>query len=130
MSLQLEADVLRRLDKILENACRSVGSSEKAQVESSLDSLDLSIRILTAIITKREGVLDRVTGRVPRVQELLEGDSLEDLAPSITFDKLASRLMKVMRTLKTPDHVSPDDEGGVVSRLRGNLALLFAKLAE
>merc|ERR1712113_428838 len=90
----------------------------------------MGLRILTTMITKRDGVLDRLTGRIPRVRELLEGESLEDLASPITFDMLISRLMKVMSSLKTPDHVSPDDEGSVVSRIRGNLALLFAKLAE
>merc|ERR1719231_572044 len=117
MSLKLEADVLRRLDKILEKDCRSIGSSENTHADSSLETLDLSLRILTAMITKRDGVLDRVTGRVPRVQELLEGDSIEELVPPIAFDKLIPRLMKVMGKLKTPEHISPDDEGSVVSRI-------------
>merc|ERR1711904_48106 len=104
--------------------CRVAGASESAQ-ESSLDTLDVALKILTAMVTKREGVLDRLTAKAPRVQELPEGvDSLEDLAPAIPFGKLISRMMKLMSALTPSAHVLPDEENTTRSRIRGNLALL------
>jgi hypothetical protein len=131
MSLELEKDILRRIDKILEHECRAVGTSDGSQQESALDTLDIALRILTAMVTKREGVLDRLTAKAPRVQELPEGvDSLEDLAPAIPFGKLISRMMKLMSALTPSGHVLPDEESSPKSRIRGNLALLFAKLVD
>jgi hypothetical protein len=131
MSVKLEMDILRRVDRILERECRRVGTSESTQQDALLESLDLALRILTALLTKRDGVLDRLSGKAPRVQELPEGvDSLSDLKPAVPFGKLVSRLLKLMSALKTKDHVSADDEGSTTSRIRGNLALLFAKLIE
>jgi len=131
MSLELEKDILRRIDKILEHECRAVGTPESSQQESALDTLDIALRILTAMVTKRDGVLDRLTAKAPRVQELPEGvDTLEDLAPAIPFGKLISRMMKLMSALTPNDHVLPDEESSPKSRIRGNLALLFAKLVD
>merc|ERR1712046_176133 len=109
MSLQMEVDILRRTDRILEHACRNVGASGNTDEDASLETLDLALRILTALITKREGVLDRLTAKAPRVQELPEGvDSLADLEPAIPFVKLIARLMKLIKTLKIDSHATPD----------------------
>jgi len=131
MSVKLEADILRRVDRILEHECRRVSPSENTNQDSSLETLDLALRILTALVTQREGTLDRLTGKAPRVQELPEGaESIDDLKPAIPFIKVISRLMKLMRELKAQAHLTPDDEGSGISRIRGNLALLFAKLVD
>jgi len=131
MSLKLEADILRRVDRILEHECRRVDPSDATQEDSMLESLDLALRILTALVTKREGITDRLFGKAPRVQELPEGcDSVEDLKPAVPFGKLVCRLIKLMRTLKPDSHTTPEHEGTATSRIRGNLALLFAKLVE
>jgi hypothetical protein len=131
VSVQLEADILRRVDRIVEHECRRVGASEDTDGASLLDTLDLALRILTALITKRHGVIDRLTAKAPRCQELPEGvDSLEDLEPAVPFVKLIARLIKLMRSLKIDAHASPDDETSATSRIRGNLALLFSKLIE
>merc|ERR1712232_78920 len=131
MSLKLERDILRRLDNLLEHECRGAGVSESTQPESSLDKLDIALRIMTAMVTKVDGVLDRLTERAPRVQELPEGaDTLDELAPTIPFGKLVSRMMKLMSALKTTSHAAPDEENSPSSRIRGNLALFFAKLVD
>jgi len=133
MSVKLEVDILQRIDRILERECRLVSTAviSNTQQDSSVDSLDLALRILTALVTKKEGVLDRLTAKSPRVEELPEGvDSLKDLQPAVPFAKLVSRLIKLMRELKADSHMSPDDEGSASSRIRGNLALFFAKVVE
>jgi len=130
MSMKLEADILCRVDRLLEQECRAVSSSDSSQSESKYDTLDLALRILTALLTKREGALDRLTSKAPRCQELPEGVDLADLKAAVPFDKLMSRLVKLMGTLKADAHMRPDDEGTASSRIRGNLALLFAKLVE
>jgi len=127
MALKTEIDILCRMDRILEHECRAVGAPER---QNGFDTLDLALRILTALITKREGVLDRLTSKAPRFQELPEGVELSDLKPVIPFGKLVSRLMKLMKTLKAEGHLTPEHEGSATSRIRGNLALLFAKLVE
>lgn len=131
MSIKMERDILQRVDRMLEHECRRVGSSHSTDEDSKLETLDLALRILTALVTRREGVIDRLSGRAPRVQELPEGaDSIEDLNPAVPFGKLISRLIKLMTALKSQSHAKPDDEGTATSRIRGNLALLFGKLAE
>lgn len=125
ISLKLESDILRRVDRILEHECRRPSSSD------ALERLDLALRILIALVTKKEGALDRLIAKVARVEELPEGaSSLADLEPAIPFGKVVSRLMKLMSSLKLRDHVPADEEGGTSSRIRGNLALLFARLIE
>lgn len=127
--LKLETDILCRIDRILEHECRNVGKSGREQ--SAFDTLDLALRILVGLLTKKEGALDRLTGKAPRCQELPEGvNSLEDMKPAVPFGKLVSRLMKLAQALKADSHMSPDDEGTATSRIRGNLALLFARLVD
>jgi len=129
ISLKLETDILCRIDRILEHECRNVGKS--GQEQSAFDTLDLALRILVGLLTKKEGALDRLTGKAPRCQELPEGvNSLEDMKPAVPFGKLVSRLMKLASALKADSHMSPDDEGTATSRIRGNLALLFARLVD
>merc|ERR1712080_738787 len=50
--------------------------------------------------------------------------------PAVPFGKFVSRLIKFMSALQTEGHLTPDDEGSATSRIRGNLALLFARLVE
>merc|ERR1712054_394128 len=118
----------QRGDRILERECRRFKPTAE---ESELEDLDLAIRILTALVTKKEGALDRLTEKAPRVQELPEGvDSLSELKPAFPFGKLVSRLIKLMGALKKDVHACPDDEQSKESRMRGNLALFFARLVE
>jgi hypothetical protein len=131
MSLKMEADILQRSDKIIEHASRSLESAERADVESSLDAIDLALRILAALITKKAGVLDRLIEKVPKVQELpSDVDSLDDLKPAISFAKLTSRLIKIIRALKVDHHVTPDEAERPPCRIRGNLALLFSRFVD
>jgi len=123
-SVKMEADILRRTDQILEKASCNVENP------ASLESVDLALRILTALVTKREGVLDRLTGKANRCQELPDGVDLEDLDPAVPFVKLIARLMKLARSLNIAEHATSDDEGTATSRIRGNLALVFAKFVE
>jgi hypothetical protein len=131
MSLELEKGVLCRVDKIIEHECRGVGAPESKQHQFSLDALDLALRVLTAMVTKRDGVLDRLIGKMPRVQELPDGvDDLEAMEPAFEFSKLMSRMLKLMNALKTPSHITPDEASGASSRIRGNLALLFSRVVD
>jgi hypothetical protein len=130
LSLALEADVLRRIDKIIEYGSRSLEKVEGADLESSFDAVDLALRILAALVTKRAGVLDRLIEKVPKVQELSDADSLEDLKPAISFAKLISRLMKIIRSLRPPRHLTPEEGEKSSSRVRGNLALLFSRFVD
>jgi len=129
MSLDLEADVLRRVDKIIEHGSRSLESTECTDLES--DAVDLALRILAAMVTKRTGVLDRLIEKVPKVQELPDDvDSLADLKPAISFVKLTSRLMKMIHALRLSHHVTPEEGERPASRIRGNLALLFSRFVD
>jgi hypothetical protein len=131
MSLSLESEVLRRVDKIVEHGSRSLESKDCTDLESSLDAVDLALRILAALVTKRSGVLDRLTEKAPKVQELPNDvDSIDDLKPAISFAKLTSRLMKMIRALKLDHHVTPDEGERSSSRIRGNLALLFSRFVD
>jgi hypothetical protein len=131
MSLKLEADILRRVDKIIEHGSRSLESAESTDAESSLEAVDLALRILAAFVVKKAGMLDRLIEKVPKVQELPNDvDSLEDLKPAISFAKLTSRLMKIIRALKVDHHVTPDEGERSSSRIRGNLALLFSRFVD
>jgi hypothetical protein len=56
--------------------------------------------------------------------------SLSELKPALPFGKLVSRLIKLMGGLKKDVHACPDDEQSKESRMRGNLALLFARIVE
>jgi tetratricopeptide (TPR) repeat protein len=128
MSLKLEADILQRVDRILERECGRFGTSSP---DSESDNLDIALRILVALITKKEGCLDRLTEKAPRVQELPDGeDTLADSKSAVPFSKLMSRLMKFMSILKKDAHATPDDEGTRETRMRGNLALLFSRVVE
>jgi len=123
LDLKVEAELLRHIDQLVERECRAAGAGQCS------DMLDLSLRILTALITKKEGTLDRLTEKLPRVQELSEGEHIADAKSVVPFGKLIARLLKLSNALRTPEHVSPDEEGSAKSRIRGNLALLFARLA-
>lgn len=125
----LEVDLLQRIDRILEHECRI---AKKESQEDTPEILDIILRVLTVLITKRTGTLDRLTAKVPRIEELPEGvDTLPCQAePALNFGKLVSRLLKLTRVIKPPEYVSPDGDGSASSRCRGNLALLFACLVE
>jgi len=125
----VEVDLLKRLDRILEHECRM---ANKAEQENTSEILDLSLRVLTVLITKRTGALDRLAAKAPRVMELPEGMESPPLLaePAVPFGKLVSRLLKLTRVIKPPEYISPDGDKSVSSRCRGNLALLFASLIE
>merc|ERR1712137_1255003 len=88
--------------------------------------------MLSMILTKTPGSLDRVTGNGPRCEEL--PDDVADLPtsaePAVSFTDLAGRLIKLVLALRPNEHVGPEMEGSSLSRMRGNLSLLFAAIVE
>merc|ERR1712070_135839 len=59
--VKLEVGILQRVDRIVERECRRVGGPNNTTEDSDLEDLDLALRILTALVTKKEGTLDRLT---------------------------------------------------------------------
>merc|ERR1712183_1079472 len=50
--------------------------------------------------------------------------------PAIPFGELAAKLVRLALAVQPAAYLGPDEEGGTLSRLRGNLALLFTNLCE
>lgn len=138
LSRVVEADILKRLYKILERCGNfsevraGVQGSEDAKVQTALERLDLTIRTLTTVLMKTPGALDRLIERRAQIEEVPDGvDSLPALEdPAVPFGELATRLLELAAALQPRRHVSPDEEGLVLSRIRGNLALLLGNLCE
>jgi tetratricopeptide (TPR) repeat protein len=138
LPLAVEADLLRRLDRILRKphcvaAAKTLtaeGGSEDAAALRDMEQAELTVRLLTLVVTKTPGALDRLTAAAPRCEEL--PDDAED-APAlpeaaVPFLPLVAQLMKVASAARPRDHVEGSQEASAISRLRGNLALLFAHL--
>lgn len=133
----LEADLLKRLYRTLQLAGnfsdvrQGVRGLDSLQVKSSLERLDLVCRMLTIVLTRTPGALDRLVERRPRVEELPDDcTELPVSEPTVPFLDLVGRLIDLAAVLQPHTHVSPDDMGGAPSRMRGNLALLFGALSQ
>eukprot|EP00425_Heterocapsa_triquetra_P045235 CAMPEP_0195086172 /NCGR_PEP_ID=MMETSP0448-20130528/26371_1 /TAXON_ID=66468 /ORGANISM="Heterocapsa triquestra, Strain CCMP 448" /LENGTH=1109 /DNA_ID=CAMNT_0040119613 /DNA_START=1 /DNA_END=3330 /DNA_ORIENTATION=+ len=137
LSRKLEADLLQRLDKIVRHpgciaAVKKVCSDAhgEASAQQIVEQLELAARILTLVLTKTPGALDRLAGAAPRCEELPD-DAEEIIAlsgESVLFGPLVVQLIKIIEAAKPRDHVQQDEEGSTLSRLRGNLALFFAQI--
>eukprot|EP00441_Pelagodinium_beii_P047349 CAMPEP_0197621836 /NCGR_PEP_ID=MMETSP1338-20131121/2275_1 /TAXON_ID=43686 ORGANISM="Pelagodinium beii, Strain RCC1491" /NCGR_SAMPLE_ID=MMETSP1338 /ASSEMBLY_ACC=CAM_ASM_000754 /LENGTH=1093 /DNA_ID=CAMNT_0043191385 /DNA_START=80 /DNA_END=3361 /DNA_ORIENTATION=- len=139
MTQELEADLLRKLyklfDKIkfadLRQGAKALAAGEIEKLPA-LEWLDPAVRMLVTVLTKTPGALDRLTQSAPRIEEL--PDDLDDLPslkePAVSFSDLIARLTDIIAALQPREHVGPDQEGSTLSRLRGNLALLFGTLSE
>uniref|UniRef100_A0A7S4QH08 Protein unc-45 homolog B n=1 Tax=Alexandrium monilatum TaxID=311494 RepID=A0A7S4QH08_9DINO len=129
ISLPAEAELLRRLLRMLQRA----GDASAPRADGArLHQLDLPVRMLAVLLTKTPGALDRLTDAAPRVEEL-SGEAAAAPAregPAVAFAELAARLAELFVAIEPEAHVGPDEEGGAASRIRGNLALLFAALCE
>lgn len=133
----LEAVLLKRLYRTLQLAGnfsdvrQGVRGLDSIQVKSSLERLDLVCRMLTIVLTRTPGALDRLVERRPRVEELPDDcTELPVSEPTVPFLDLVGRLIDLAAALQPHTHVSPDDMGGAPSRMRGNLALLFGALSQ
>jgi hypothetical protein len=138
LTASLEINLLQRLYRILELgfASQAVKAGLAARLpedarQAALELLELAVRMLTVVVTKTPGALDRLVGRCPRVVELTEGVVPPALAePAVPFADLARRLLRLVHATRREEHVGPDEEKGTPSRLRGNLALLFTALSQ
>lgn len=134
IGVDLEAELFRVMHRLLRDSFDVIKTSPppSEQAQQVATGLELVIRVLTILITKTPGALDRLTCRAPRVQEL--PDDMDQLPPHteapISFDDLSSVLVRLARKIRPGDYVSVEEENGIWSRTRGNLALLLAHLCD
>jgi len=88
--------------------------------------------MLSVLIVKTPGGLDRLVEKMPRVEELPDGARAPPApaGPAVPFGGLVQRLAALLRALQPRAHAAPDDEGSTLSRMRGNLAVLFSRLSD
>jgi len=137
LSLSLEADLLRWIQRTLrqqefDSAALAVALDVEEAEKERMTTLDLAIRFITCLLSKSPGVLGRLVDDSPRIEELPDGvDTLpERPSPAISLSDLVQRLLEIVRALRPPQYVGPDDEGNASSRIRGNLSLLFTAVCE
>lgn len=124
----VQDDLVRRLARVIQEGAPAAGQADSQAIER----LERAVRMLTILCTKTPGGLDRLTGWAPRVEELpdgAEGVVAQAEAP-VAFGALAGDLVKLALKVQPKDYLTPDQEGGPESRLRGNLALLLGALCE
>lgn len=124
----LQEELARRLARVIQKGAPTAGHADSQAVER----LERAVRMLTILSTKTPGGLERLTGWAPRVEELPDGTegAGAQAEPSVVFGALAGDLVKLALRVQPKDYLTPDQEGGPESRLRGNLALLFGALCE
>mmetsp|Transcript_43703 Transcript_43703/g.100885 ORF Transcript_43703/g.100885 Transcript_43703/m.100885 type:complete len:1011 (+) Transcript_43703:57-3089(+) len=125
LSPKSEALLLQSLSRIVEYRLKA-----KIREGDDLTSLDAGVRILTLVLTKAPGCLARLVREVPRIGDVTEVPASGDIPQAPSFDTMVDNLMRLACMVQPKDHVSPEDEGGLLSKVRGNLALLFAGLSE
>ncbi|CAK0843542.1 unnamed protein product [Prorocentrum cordatum] len=127
----LQGELARRLARVVQRGAPAAGRADVAAIErlSGANGLERAVRMLTVLGTKTPGGLERLTGWAPRVEELSEGAGAP-AEPPVAFGALAGDLVKLALKVQPRDYLTPDEEGGPESRLRGNLALLFGALCE
>lgn len=137
LSLQREAELLPRVlanlkgtHKVVAAAAKAVGDRPAGVV---VEGLELIVRILAVLFTKTPGALDRLTQRLPQVEEVDDSVAVGKASmakAAVPFEELAKVLIEIAVASKPVAAVAVDEENGPLSRLRGNLALLFANLCE
>jgi len=131
LSREAEADLLSRLFMLL----KRLGEAPLVQacnLEAELQNLDVTVRLVTIVLTKTPGALERITQALPRCVELAE-DAVappQQDVPAVSFSDLCALLTKLVVAAEPMKHAGPDEEGGLRSRIAGNLALLFGALCE
>mmetsp|Transcript_145039 Transcript_145039/g.368022 ORF Transcript_145039/g.368022 Transcript_145039/m.368022 type:complete len:1105 (+) Transcript_145039:115-3429(+) len=124
----------RALVRAATAAAAAGGGDAEGIDKQGVERLELKVRMLAILVTKTPGALDRLTQRAPRVEELPDDAAVGQLdpegGPAICFDRLVSRLVEIATAARPREHVAPDAASGPLSRLRGNLALLFGALCE
>merc|ERR1712232_1460791 len=104
-----------------------------------LDQLELAVRLLTLVAQKVPGALVRLAAANARVciEELPDDyDEARDVPKTGTarlrwgVKELVPRCLKLVRALQPSSYLSPNEEGGVLSRLRGNVALLLSSFVQ
>jgi len=139
LGVEMEAELLQQLHKLLDRhgdftSVRSAVAAETSGEE--MDSLELAIRLLTTILVKTPGALERmiVASAPVRIQELPDDADLSTaLAPAQSdwgVVELVCLLLKLIRALQPRDYLGVDAEGSCLSRMRGNIALIITKIAE
>jgi len=149
LSAKTEGELLCSLRVLLERDPEFTAVTAAGEWRSSsgqaLDSLDLTVRLLTTILVKTPGALARLvaasSSRRPKIEELPDdydvsgargrsADAMVSSSASWEISELVTPLVKLLRMLQPRAYLTPDDEGTAPSRLRGNLALLFGAIAE
>jgi len=122
LTTSLEADLVRRLWHVIK---RGVGSDAE-----TTEQLERAVRMLTIVMTKTPGGLERLTGWTPRVVELDGSANVAPDDPPVCFESVGAALVKMALALRPKEYVPPDEQSGADSRMRGNLALLLGSLCE
>jgi len=137
LSLQREAELLPRLLADLKGTHKVVASAAKAAGERPagevVERLELIVRILAVLFTKTPGALDRLTQTLPQVEEVDDSVAVGKASiakAAVPFEELATVLIEIAIASKPVAAVEVEEESGPLSRLRGNLALLFGDLCE
>jgi len=109
----------------------SLGKPQLLEAKNhAMELLELAVRMITIILTKTPGAMDRLTERRPRCVELTGTDDSQSPAPAIPFTEFVGRIRKLVHSCRREEYVGQDEEGSTASRLRGNLALLVSALCQ
>jgi len=149
LSTAQEADILNRVWGVLKagglnfwsvKAALNVENDRLHQAHAELPLLDLSVRLLTTIIVKTPGALGRIvesSSSGVRIEELpddydIKGGKNKAVPAELSFNlkELIEVLSRLVRALQPSDYLGTAAEGGTLSRMRGNLSLLFAHIVE
>merc|ERR1712232_1129564 len=117
-----------------------MGNERDHKAHAELPLLDLSVRMLTTILVKTPGALARIADASSpgvKIEELpddydVKGGKTSAAVTELSFGlkELVEVLSRLVRVLQPADYLSTAAEGGTLSRMRGNLSLLFAHVVE
>ena len=156
LKLDQELQLLEQLQQILQKICEFIAkvAGKTAIDDKILESFDPPVRLLVTLLTKT-GALTRLARRSEETikcehvdpdrkstsyfqhpnfhkkhrKNIKDEKTLEESKES-PLSSLVSQLSQLLRALLPPQHISKEEEGASASRLRGNLALLFAQLSD
>lgn len=128
---ELEAELLRRLFGVLHRcgnfkAVKATAHGDDGAMPAlQLESLELSVRLLTTVLQKTPGAMARFL-------DAPAGSSAGAATPGEAWSvvELVPCLLRLTLALRPRVYIQPDEEGNVHSRLRGNLCLILGNIAE